>query len=169
MNVMFEPFAPNAQSQPLDYHIVTAGREHFAAIAELIEQREGYAIDRAHLRRLLRAENTIALVAIERDRVVGYGKATQFLGDDYSPQGWYLSGLIVDPAYRRGGIARALTAQRLQQLAQHTSTVYYFANVNNHTSIALHEEFGFELIDNDFAFPGVTFNNGHGQLFKLDL
>lgn len=44
------------------------------------------------------------------------------------PTGWYLTGVVVEPASRRRGVGRALTAARLGRLAATTDTVWYFTN-----------------------------------------
>ncbi|ASP37908.1 hypothetical protein CHH28_04105 [Bacterioplanes sanyensis] len=166
---MFSPYNPSAQRQQYRYRITPVEPQHLPAIAELFEQREGHAIAIEALEHSLLADNVIAFVAMQQQQLLGYSKAAHFNGQAYSPQGWYLSGLIVNPDYRRAGIAHELTRQRLNALSQHTDTVYYFANVNNQASIDLHGKFGFELLKDDFCFPGVTFNQGRGQLFGIKL
>jgi len=47
--------------------------------------------------------------------------------------------------------------------------VYYFVNVRNRASIALHEAFGFREVTRDFHFPNVTFQGGVGALFERRL
>ena len=165
---MFASYNPSALRQQCHYRITPMKHQHLPAIAELFELREGHAITIKAVERSLLADNVIAFVAMQQ-QLLGYGKATHFNGQAYSPQGWYLSGLIVNPDYRRAGIAHELTRQRLNALSQHTDTVYYFANVNNQASIDLHGRFGFELLKDDFCFPGVTFNQGRGQLFGIKL
>jgi hypothetical protein len=47
------------------------------------------------------------------------------------------------------------------------SEVWYFANVRNRVTIALHEAEDFAFHTQDFAVPGVTFDGGRGALFRL--
>lgn len=114
------------------------------------------------------------LVAEIHGKIVGFAMAKYFTPPENSPkntapEGWYLNGIIIDPQYRRMGIASRLTENRLQWLTNKTSHVFYFANAGNAASIDLHEKFGFNEITRDFIFPGVTFEGGVGILFRADL
>jgi len=74
------------------------------------------------------------------------------------PAGWYLTGVIVDPAWRRRGLGAALTRARLAWLRRRTDAVYYVANRANRASIRLHEQLGFGEIARGFVYPraGLT-------------
>ncbi|MCA9752758.1 MAG: GNAT family N-acetyltransferase [Gemmatimonadetes bacterium] len=116
---------------------------------------------------------TLILVAEHERHLLALAKARHFLPPAASPPsvappGWYLSGVIVSPEWRRRGIGRALTRARLDRIAEHASVVYYFANARNRVSIELHRPFGFKEVTRDFTFPGVTFEGGVGMLFRAD-
>jgi ribosomal protein S18 acetylase RimI-like enzyme len=137
---------------------------------------------RAKFERILREEvdagDGLLLVAIFHGEIVGYGGTSRFRDgesivlaslESLAPEGWYLSGVIVRPEWRRKGVADTLTAKRLEWIAQRASHAYYFANTRNRVSIDLHHRFGFVEISRDFVFPGVSFTGGEGILFQVDL
>jgi ribosomal protein S18 acetylase RimI-like enzyme len=89
------------------------------------------------------------LVATADHSVVGYGHATfhsATLEDEAesSPTGYFLSGLLVAPAYRRQGIGELLTVARIDDLRQVTNTIYYRAEPDNLSTIDLHSRLGFK-------------------------
>jgi predicted N-acetyltransferase YhbS len=56
-------------------------------------------------------------VAKANGRVVAYGRVIELAADEAGPEapaGYYLSGVLVEPAWRRRGIALALTRARLR-------------------------------------------------------
>jgi ribosomal protein S18 acetylase RimI-like enzyme len=116
----------------------------------------------------------LILVAEHGDRLVALAKARHFTPPDdapanRAPRGWYLSGVIVVPEYRRRGIARRLTWARLDWIRERDRWAFYFANARNRVSIELHREFGFVELTRDFTYPGATFEGGIGVLFRVEL
>jgi GNAT superfamily N-acetyltransferase len=117
---------------------------------------------------------SLILVAEVGDDVIGFGKA-QYLSEQrgtdggVSPEGWHLTGVVVDPRFRRRGVGARLTAQRLQWIAERSRFAYYFANARNRVSISLHESFGFVEVDRGTECGGVSFTGGEGILFRADL
>lgn len=112
----------------------------------------------------------LVLVAESRGLVHGYGKAEWLAPPDRGgkgPTGWYLTGLVVAPAARRHGLGARLTEQRIEHLAPTTNEVWYFANLRNQTTIALHERHGFTFNTHEFKIPDVVFQGGRGALFRL--
>ena len=85
------------------------------------------------------------------------------------PSGWYLTGVTVDPAWRRRGIGRAITRERMDWVSERSDRVLYFASAQNRTSIALHEGLGFEEIARGIQAPGTSFTGGVGVLFAREL
>jgi ribosomal protein S18 acetylase RimI-like enzyme len=82
------------------------------------------------------------------EEIVGYGHAVRHTrpidaSSDSSPSGYFLSGLLVAPEYRRHGIGRLLTVARLQALKRVTKTVFYLAEPDNAATIQLHTHLGF--------------------------
>ena len=116
----------------------------------------------------------LLLAALVNDALVGFGRVRWVTplrdASDAMPAGWYLMGVIVDPAWRRRGVAAALTSQRLAWIAQRADRAYYFVNSKNRASIDLHARLGFVEIARDISFPGVTFSfGGTGPLFRVEL
>ncbi len=106
--------------------------------------------------------------------VIGYGRTMRFQPEadapaGVAPAGYYLSGLYVTPTWRRNGVGEALTRHRMAWVAERAPEVWYFANARNDTSIRLHQRLGFAEVTRDFVFPGVTFSNGQGVLFRARL
>jgi len=147
------------------------------AVARLLAWREGISSQVAGERAkdlLNRPHENVVLVARLGPEVVGFGRA-KFESRkpppyEHVPQGWYLAGLIVDPAHRRRGIGLELTRARLAWIAQRAGEAYYFANAANQATIDLHARLGFQEIVRDFTFPRVTFSDGGvGVLFRVEL
>jgi ribosomal protein S18 acetylase RimI-like enzyme len=116
----------------------------------------------------------LLVVGDSSHHVVGYGRAHLFeppVGSaaDVAPTGYYLAGVVVDPAHRRNGVGAALTRARLDWISRRARVAWYFANARNTASIALHEPFGFEEVTRSFSFPDVAFAGGEGILFRLEL
>lgn len=113
-------------------------------------------------------------VARDRGLVLGYGRLEHWTPppdrpDTAAPAGWYLMGLLVDPAHRRAGIGAALTEARLDWLRPRTPRAWYFTNARNLASLALHARLGFREVTRAFEFPGVSFEGGVGVLAVADL
>ena len=183
----FAPYEPRPANLPTPkvppamggLAIAPAAPRDIDAVARLTFEREGGSYD--HVRE--RAERWLAasasadgsnlfLVARVDRFVAGYGRAGLVRGrNDHEydvPEGWYLGGLVVDQAWRRRGIGRALTRHRLDQIiGRGVTEAYYFVNSINRASIDLHAAFGFVEIRRDFRFPGVNFSaGGTGVLFR---
>jgi len=142
-----------------------------SAVSEIYAERE--RVDRERATRAVSPwvdsdPHRRVFVAERHGQVLGYGKAERLRAGDEAgraPTGWYLTGLVVTPSARRHGVGVSLTLGRLKALAGVTDEVWYFANVRNRATIALHERLGFEFVTNDFHISGVTFNGGHGALY----
>jgi ribosomal protein S18 acetylase RimI-like enzyme len=79
--------------------------------------------------------------------VVAYGRVIELAADvagPGTPAGCYLSGVLVDPAWRRRGIAAELTRARLRWAFAHTDTVFYVTGADNIASLHLHAALGFQ-------------------------
>jgi ribosomal protein S18 acetylase RimI-like enzyme len=117
-------------------------------LARLAAERDGgaQADHRAKFEQELREravseDHHLLLVAALGASVAGFARATRFQpGPDApantAPPGWYLSGVIVDPAHRRRGIAAELTRRRLKWIAERAGEAFYFANARNQVSIS---------------------------------
>lgn len=164
----------NESRHPLDSLIVRhAVQDDLDALVAIVAEREEEApeiwrprMEKA-LERSLEGEE-ILLVAVVGERVVGYGKGAILHPAPNLPHGWYLTGVVVVPDYRRRGIGEALTAERIAWIARRSTTIYYFASIVNRPTIDLHALFGFVEIMRDIRIPGVGFTGGVGALYRLD-
>ncbi len=149
------------------------------ALATIAAERDGRALadHRAGFEREIDAGSADRLLLVAElggAAVAGFARATRHEpGPDApansAPPGWYLSGVIVDPAHRRRGIAAALTRRRLGWIAERAGEAFYFANARNLVSIDLHAKSGFVEVTRDFVYPGASFTGGTGILFRADL
>jgi ribosomal protein S18 acetylase RimI-like enzyme len=87
---------------------------------------------------------------------------------DSAPDGYYLTDLLVDPAWRRYGLAEQMTRVRLAWAWERGSTAWYVANVCNRVSLELHAKLGFRVVADDISIAGMTFVGGHGVLCRAD-
>lgn len=88
-------------------------------------------------------------VAKADGRLVAYGRVMELaIGEagPGTPAGCYLSGVLVEPAWRCRGIATALTKARLRWAFAHTGTVFYVTGADNTASLHLHAALGFQEI-----------------------
>jgi ribosomal protein S18 acetylase RimI-like enzyme len=181
---LFEPYRPELKdgerrSTSADVVIRAAIADDVADLAALEAERERgdpaeYAAKLEKLIAASAARKTLALTAQHKARLVGLAKVTRFAPPPDSPPsiapaGWYLSGVIVAPDYRRSGIGRRLTHARLTWIAERDHAAYYFSNARNRASIDLHRAFGFIELTRDFSFPGASFEGGIGILFRAEL
>ena len=151
--------------------------EELARLAQ--ERNNGEHEDwRAHFehQRVLEEQSREAILRVASlgDRILGYGKANYFAPPETSPEnvapeGWYLTGVVVRPEFRRRGVGAALTLARLQQISQLANHAFYFANAQNRVSIELHRPFGFVEQTRDFWYPKVEFTGGVGVLYRCEL
>jgi len=149
-------------------------------VAEIAAEREGQTLREwrlvfeQFLEESQTTERSLLLVAGLHEGVIGYGKAAYFTppagsAPNVAPEGWYLTGVVVRPEFRRRGVGKALTTARLAWIAARSAIVYYVANERNRVSIELHRAFGFSERTRDFYHPGVSFTDGAGILFACDL
>lgn len=178
---LFAPYDPEAARPRLSENALCvrpATTSDAAVLAEIALARDGGSPER-HVR-AFRAQiaddgSTWHVAAAVVDAaIVGYGRVNRFTPPEgapphVAPAGWYLAGLVVDPAWRRRGVGHALTTYRLGWLEGRTEDVYYFANARNQATIDLHAKLGFEEVTRDFIMPGCTFTGGVGILFRLEL
>jgi ribosomal protein S18 acetylase RimI-like enzyme len=88
-------------------------------------------------------------VAKANGQVVAYSRILEAAADEAgpgTPAGYYLSGLLVEPAWRGRGIATALTRARLRWAFTRTDTVFYLTGADNTASLRLHAALGFQEI-----------------------
>lgn len=179
---LFADFLPRQDGQarrlcPAGMVVRPAMPEDVDGLARLICEREGrdFADEQARRSTELRsypAADRLLLVAMVNGDLVAFGRAkfiksVQFAPGESTgpvPEGWYLMGMIVDPAWRRRGIGEEITRCRLKWIAQFATEAFYFVNSLNRASIELHRNLGFELVQSNFHFPGAHFSGGGGGL-----
>lgn len=121
-----------------------------------------------------RGDPACVFVAQIGHHLVGFGRARQLEhardGLPLSlPEGWYLTGVIVDPDWRRRGLGEVLTAARLDWLRRRTDAAYYVASRQNRASIALHKRFGFHEIARGFDYPRADLPPERSVAYELTL
>jgi len=175
MAALFAAFEPDAHGAGAEVVVELLAPRHLDACVALAVQREGGdpTAWRTVLESGLDATDRATLVGLVDGQLVGYSTVAWLapgIGHPTSaaPDGWYLLGLVVDPRFRRQGVGRRLTAERLRWLHGRTDRVWYFVSSANRASIDLHTEFGFGLSAENLDFPGVSFT-GTGLLFGADL
>jgi aminoglycoside 6'-N-acetyltransferase I len=86
-------------------------------------------------------------VAKANGRVIAYGRVAQMAADEAAPgtqTGCYLSGVLVEPAWRGRGIATALTRARLRWAFARSDEAFYVTGADNIASLHLHAALGFQ-------------------------
>jgi len=182
---LFEDYTPGKHTGkneilPTGLIIRPARPEDIRRLAALTYNREGgdlAQIESKFRREIANMETTddVMLLVAELDsEVIGFARVKYFkpassASPNTCPEGWYLTGVIVAPKYRRQGVASALTRARLDWIAKRAGQAYYFANAQNRVSIDLHEQFGFVELTRNFVYPEVVFTGGEGVLFIVKL
>lgn len=111
-------------------------------------------------------------VALIDNFIVGHGKLLNYKKDrldvDYpSPEGWYLNGIIVDPKFRRLGVAKALLHFREQFAVEKNDINDLFSIVaaDNIPSIQYHQKLGLKEVRRAPGFLKIKLHCGEGILF----
>jgi ribosomal protein S18 acetylase RimI-like enzyme len=156
--------------------IRTAAAADLAASARLAAAHRGgeYAAWLARLAADFDHPQACLLVAEDSARLTGYGRVRRFSPSpdgpaSLAPPGYYLSGLLVHPGYRRRGIGGLLTRARMAWTAARAGEIWYFTDAGNQASLRLHQRLGFREVTRDFTFPQVTFEGGVGVLGRAQL
>jgi ribosomal protein S18 acetylase RimI-like enzyme len=106
-------------------------------------------------------ESRQMFVAKANGHVIAYGRVAKLAAGEAAPgtpAGYYLSGVLVDPAWRGRGIATTLTRARLRWVFAHAAEVFYVAGADNISSLHLHAALGFQEMkrfDSDRSAAGV--------------
>lgn len=151
-----------------DWLVREATLADLGSCAELAAARQGGPSDSWErlFTSLLTIEQAVMYVGVAAGSVVAYGRA-QLLTDDVMsatpalPSGFYLLGVNVDPGSRRRGIASALCQKRVAWAHQFSEDCWFFTNVNNSASRALHTAVGFTEIA---EFRSAQLDGGVGVL-----
>ena len=114
-------------------------------------------------------------VALKNEKIIGFSKVDfhNTIINDFPDliEGWYLTGITINPDWRRIGVGRLLIKTRMSWLKDKTDEVYYWSGKNNKASEALHKFFGFKKIKSSIFTPMGYSNNrwdkiGFSRLFK---
>lgn len=103
------------------------------------------------------------------DEVIGWSSAFRMAGRDDAPDGWYVSSLTVDPAWRRRGAGDRLLAAAIAATSARGSVLRSIVNATNRASLDLHAAHGFVDEAHGSSFAGVTFEGGAGVLLRRDI
>lgn len=102
------------------------------------------------------------------DEVVGWSSAFRLGGHDDAPDGWYVSSLTVDPAWRRRGAGDRLLAAVIVATETRSAVLRSIVNATNRASLDLHTTHGFVEEARGSSFAGITFQGGAGVLLRRD-
>ncbi len=168
----FASFDPDAARLPTIDFTIRPAREADAEPLALVEQRirtDGTATSPEALHAAIADFEQLVLLAESNSAPLAYARVARLARNaDPAPPGHYLSGVSVDPPWRRRGIAHALTAARLDWIWHRADSAWYFTNAQNTASLSLHEEFGFAEVMRGPSFQGITFSGDAGILLKLN-
>ncbi|WP_331744726.1 GNAT family N-acetyltransferase [Kitasatospora sp. NBC_01300] len=176
MDPRFAAYSPNPAERhaPVTAVVAEAVEDDVPTLAVMQARARGGSAgewaDRIH--RALRSERSRSLVITAKvsGEAVGYANVA-FLPEhavDGAPAGYYLTGVTVDPDWRRRGIARLLTLRRMEWVWKSGSAVWCFISARNRASLDLHREVGFDRVAFGASFQGVEFAGGEGWLLRAD-
>ncbi|WP_148234422.1 GNAT family N-acetyltransferase [Cellulomonas flavigena] len=171
---VFADFRPDVRRQPTPVTVRPATPGDVADM-ERIQLRAGRPAYPDAYRRAVTTPDVCVVVAecsspTGAPVVVGWGQTYHHVTvDDPAPPGHYLGGVTVDPAWRRRGVAHALTATRVQWVAQRVAEVFYVVNPRNLASIELHRPWGFAEVTRAARLTGIEFDGGVGILMRASL
>lgn len=180
-----EPFNPHTKSAqaPFDVQFTLAKEEHIDSICDLMMARN--PLDSADvIKKKTQREISLNIndpeywlfVAILNNEVVGLCRFYHSRGlpkekiKFESPEGWYAMGTLVSEKHRRKSIAKFLSQERLKFLKTlNASALYSMVDLNNQTSIKMHQEFGFQEFARAKGFLHLVFEDHDAILFKFDI
>ncbi len=129
---------------PLELTYRPGSPDDWPRVAEIVAEtwEEGDYIDEGLWQRWATAPQGYLAVAELDGVLAGFCKLTTF-----GPAEWWLEGIRVDPALRRRGIARALTAHLLEWFEKHGDGIVRLSTYSqNEASVRLATSFGFRHI-----------------------
>ncbi|MFJ9691599.1 GNAT family N-acetyltransferase [Kitasatospora sp. NPDC101183] len=174
MDLRFAAYVPEPgeRREPVAAVVAEAVEEDVAVLARLqARARGGEAGEWAvRIRRAIGGERGVVITAKVAGEAVGYASVA-YLPEhpqDCAPAGYYLTGVTVDPAWRRRGLGASLTRWRMEWVWGRGEAVWCFVSAGNRASLDLHRELGFERVRSGPAFQGVGFAAGTGWLLRAD-
>lgn len=174
MGLRFAAYVP----RPLERHapasaVVAEATGDDVSVLAVLQARARGGSAREWAGRIHRArcgDRSLVATAKVAGEAVGYANVA-FLPEhpmDHAPAGYYLTGVTVDPAWRRRGIARLLTRRRMDWVWERDSAIWCFISARNRASLDLHRELGFHHVLFGASFQGVEFTGGEGWLLRAD-
>ncbi|MFJ9775395.1 GNAT family N-acetyltransferase [Kitasatospora sp. NPDC101157] len=174
MDLRFAAYTPHPVERhaPVSAVVAESTGDDVPALALLQARARGGSprewADRIHRARC--GERSLVVTAKVSGEAVGYANVAFLPGHpvDRAPAGYYLTGVTVDPAWRRRGIATLLTRRRMGWVRERDSAVWCFISAGNRASLDLHRELGFDHVLIGASFQGVEFTGGEGWLLRAD-
>ena len=156
----FVPFAPRTAPRPacpaVVRRAVEADVDDVAVLAATVST-DSIAVWQERLTRLLPRTNGVLLVARMGTALAGYVRVGHVVPgpEDTAPEGEYLVGLAVAPAWRRQGVAEALVQAAAAYAAERADVLWSTYDEDNLASAHLHAGLGFRVVwRGDVGFPG---------------
>ncbi|MFJ2863538.1 GNAT family N-acetyltransferase [Kitasatospora sp. NPDC087314] len=171
-DLRFAAYSPNPAERhaPVTAVVAEATGEDVPTLAMMQARARGGSAgewaDRIH--RALHRERSLVITAKVSGAAVGYANAA-FLPEhavDGAPAGYYLTGVTVDPDWRRRGMATLLTQRRMEWVWERGSAVWCFISARNRASLDLHRKRGFNQVTFGVSFQGIEFTGGEGWLLR---
>nr|WP_306468552.1 GNAT family N-acetyltransferase [Actinomyces sp. 186855] len=80
----------------------------------------------------------------------------------FAEDGWMVTGLVIDPDVRRGGIGRAVLAELVRQVGalQPGAVLQTFVDATHHAALAMHLSVGFQKVEERRTFAGMEMPDG---------
>ena len=166
----FATFAPDVRGV-LDARVVVREAETSDASAIVRvdatrgQQRPGHS---ARVLTQINDPATHRVVAVLEGSVVGSCMTMTWSGHADAPDGYYVAGVTVEPAFRRRGIGDRLVAALLTWTWRRTDRAWSVINAQNGPSLALHARRGFAQVAAGSTFAGISFTGGSGVLLRAD-
>lgn len=166
-----EAVGQQPQEASIDYR--SGDLENIEDVARLVHDVYGgdLANWRANMSRALERPSCCLVLAQHQGVAVGYGMANSCeptSAEDQAPAGYYLTGLIVQPAWRRDGTGTELTRRRRAWIWSLGQPAWFFTNARNQASLALHDALGFTEVARAASYLGEPFDGGVGVLMRAD-
>lgn len=171
----FAAYVPHVGERrpPVSAVVAETTEDEVPVLAALQARARGGPVDAwaDRIQRARRADRSLVVTAKVAGEAVACANAA-FLPrhpSDHAPAGYYLTGVTVDDAWRRRGIATRLTRWRMDWVRERDSAIWCFVSARNPASLDLHADLGFERVRSGPSFQGIGFAGGKGWLLRAEL